>query len=322
MKELKEIRINDTNLRLNGNLVTGGILPQKISELTRTVTLTGDTVIDGPVYTAKLVIENGDAEFKGAVFSQKEIYVNTDTKGSVVFRKAVASSQAVTSRAKDCILTFCSDINAKEVTLCNTFVAGSIYADEVYLDGCVVIGGVFATNHIEMKNSIVGTFNSPEVSASGNLGLLLPSAFSQQPIAVVSPFNLFNLSLVDLGSLYRHLPEKEGSGIINMDVEVDDVLTSLRDDQSQRSIHCYTVANKVLMADMLDSDQFQNHFLLKAAALGSQMLKAYGLGKDADGKDTSLSIESIRSFFFDLLTGKVKAQPISCSVSIGQLLDR
>ena len=41
MKELKEIRINDTNLRLNGNLVTGGILPQKISELTRTVTLTG-----------------------------------------------------------------------------------------------------------------------------------------------------------------------------------------------------------------------------------------------------------------------------------------
>ena len=113
MKELKEIRINDTNLRLNGNLVIGGILPQKISELTRTVTLTGDTVIDGPVYTAKLVIENGDAEFKGAVFSQKEIYVNTDAKGSVVFRKAVASSQAVTSRAKDCILTFCSDINAK-----------------------------------------------------------------------------------------------------------------------------------------------------------------------------------------------------------------
>ena len=69
MKELKEIRINDTNLRLNGNLVTGGILPQKISELTRIVTLTGDTVIDGPVYTANLVIENGDAEFKGAVFS-------------------------------------------------------------------------------------------------------------------------------------------------------------------------------------------------------------------------------------------------------------
>ena len=122
--------------------------------------------------------------------------------------------------------------------------------------------------------------------------------------------------MVDLGSLYRHLPEKEGSGIINMDVEVDDVLTSLRDDQSQRSIHCYTVANKVLMADMLDSDQFQNHFLLKAAALGSQMLKAYGLGKDADGKDTS------RSFFFDLLAGKVKAQPISGSVSIGQLLDK
>lgn len=322
MKELKEIKINDTNLRLNGNLVNGGILPQKIAELTRTVTLMGDTVIDGAVYTAKLIIENGDAEFKGAVFSQKEIYINTDAKGSVVFRKAVASSQAVTSRAKDCKLTFCSDVNAKEVTLHNTFVAGSIYADEVYLDGCVVIGGVFATNHVELKNAIVGTFNSPEVSATGNLGLLLPSAFSQQPIAVMSPFNLFNLSLVDLGSLYRHLPEKEQTGIIKMDVEADDVLTSLRDDKSQRNIHCYTVANKVLIADMLDSDKFQNHFLLKAAALGSQLLKGYGLGKDADGNDTSLTIESIRSFFFDILGGKVKAQSLSGSVSIGQLIDR
>lgn len=70
MKELKEIRINDTNLRLNGNLVTGGILPQKISELTRTVTLTGDTVIDGPVYTAKLVIEMVMRNSK-ALFSHK-----------------------------------------------------------------------------------------------------------------------------------------------------------------------------------------------------------------------------------------------------------
>ena len=322
MKELKEIRINDTNLILNGNLVTGGILPQKITELTRTVTLKGDSVIDGAVYTAKLIVENGDADFKGAVFSQKEIYINTDAKGNIIFRKAVASSQAITSRTKECLLTFCSDINAKEVTLHNTFVAGSIYADDVCLDGCVVVGGVFATNRVELKDSIVGTFNSPEVSAAGSLGLLLPSAFSQQPMAADAQFKLYNLSLADFGSLYRRLPEKEGSGVITMDMEADDVLTSLRDENSQRNIHCYTVANKVLIADLLDSDQFQNHFLLKAAALGSQMLKSYGLGKDADGNETSLSIENIRQFFFDILSGKVKVQPLSGSVSIAQLMNR
>ena len=107
MKELKEIRLNDTNLRLNGNLVTGGILPQKISELTRTVTLTGDTVIDGPVYTAKLVIENGDAEFKGAVFSQKEIYVNTDTKqlSKRLYFLIYDSSSSPTSAGSSCCIS-------------------------------------------------------------------------------------------------------------------------------------------------------------------------------------------------------------------------
>ena len=36
MKELKEIRFNETNIQLKDNLVKGSILPEKISELNRT----------------------------------------------------------------------------------------------------------------------------------------------------------------------------------------------------------------------------------------------------------------------------------------------
>jgi len=49
MKELKELRFNETNIQLKDNLVKGSILPEKISELSRTITIQGNTIIEGPV---------------------------------------------------------------------------------------------------------------------------------------------------------------------------------------------------------------------------------------------------------------------------------
>lgn len=319
MKDLKEIRINENNLVLNGNRVAGGILPNRISELTRTVTVQRDSLIDGPIYAAQLNIESGEAVFNGAVFSQKEIYVNSDAKGSILFKKAVASSLAVTSRANNAELTFCSDINAKEVSLSNTFISGSIYADNISLDRCVVVGGVFATREANIKDSIVGTFHAQQVNINGEVGILLPSAFSQLKIEATTA-SLYNLSLADLGDLFRGLPQAPESGKIAMDLTADEIHTTLKDEKSQVAINSYSVANKVLIADLLDSDKFQNHFLLTAAALGPQLLRTYNLGKDKNGKDVPLSIERIRCFFFDILNGKIQIQELSGSVDVAKLL--
>lgn len=320
MKDLKEIRFNDTNIILNGNKVVGGILPVKIAELTRTVTIKGDTFIEGATYAAKITIESGDAEFTGAVFSQKEIFVTSDAKGSVTFRKTVGSSEAVTSRANNCRLIFCSDINAKSVTLKNAFVGGSIYADEIILENCVVIGGVFATNSADITTSIVGTFNAPLVTAEGDVSLLLPTAFSQEKMIATPTTRLFNLSLADLGGLFKGQEQAPDSGRIAMDIENDDIRTTLADEETRKSLHSYTVVGKVLIADILDSDKFQNHFLLTAAALGSQLLNTYGLGKDSSGNNTELTIERISEFFFDILSGKIQIQPLSGTMNIAQIM--
>lgn len=320
MKELKEIRINETNLILDGNKVVGGILPMKIAELTRTITVKGDTLIDGPTYTSKLVIEGGDVEFTGAVYSQKEIYINSDAIGQTIFRKTIASSVALTSRANNNRLICCSDINAKQVTLTNAFVAGSIYSDEVALEDCIVIGGVFASNTVELKNCIVGTFNAPFVSVDGDISLLLPTAFSQEKIQATATTQLSNLSLADLGGLYKGQDQAPDSGRILMDIDADDVRTTLADDEMQKTLHSYTVVGKVLIADLLDSDKFQNHFLLTAAALGSQLLKSYGIGKDAKGNNIELTPEKIADFFFKILKGKISIQPLSGTLNISQIM--
>ena len=81
----------------------------------------------------------------------------------------------------------------------------------------------------------------------------------------------------------------------------------------------YTVVGKVLAADLLDTDKFQNHFLLTAASLGSQLLKTYDLGVDKDGKTASLTVENIRNFFFDILAGKIEIQEMDGKFDLSQI---
>lgn len=319
MKELKEIRFNETDILLQDNLVRGSILPEKVAELNRNIIFKGNNVVEGPVYGHRLEVQKGELEVQGATFAQHEFYVNSEVEGKVVFKKSVGSANSIVSRAAKCDLTFCSDVNAKSVTLYNAFVAGSIYADEVTLENCVVIGGVFATQQAEISNSIVGTFNTPSIRIAGIVQLLLPSAFSIEKMICTPGACLYNLSLADLGSLFKGLPQSENSGRIVMDAEVDELKSHLADENQQRTLRSYTVVGKVLAADLLDTDKFQNHFLLTAASLGPQLLKTYDLGLDKDGKNAVLTVENIREFFFGILTGRIEVQPIDGTFNINDL---
>lgn len=319
MKELKEIRFNETDIQLQDNLVRGSILPEKIAELNRNIIFQGNNVVEGPIFGHRIEVRKGDLEVQGAAFAQHEFYVSADAEGKVQFKKSVGSANSIVSRAAKCELSFAADVNAKSVTLHNAFVAGSIYADEVQLDNCVVIGGVFATQEIEISNSIVGTFNSPVVRLAGINYLLLPSAFSIEKITAAAETKLYNLSLADLGSLYRGMPQAENSGRIAIDINIDEVKSKLADENEQKTLRSYTVVGKVLAADLIDTDKFQNHFLLTAASLGTQLLKTYDLGPDSHGNLALLTLDNIRSFFFDILSGKREVQELSGSFSISDI---
>lgn len=322
MKEYQELRFNETNVQLKDNLVKGSILPEKIAELNRTITIQGNSIIEGAVYAHKLEIQQGDSEIQGAVFTQLEMYINSEAKGKISFRKSVGSANSIVSRAQNCNLLFYSDINAKSVTLYNAFVAGSIYADEIILQNCVVIGGVFATQNIDLTNSIVGTFNSPSVKVAQQVWLLLPSAFSIEKIISIPGTKFYNLSLADLGSLFKGCAQSEKSGRIEMNLNTDEVRTTLTNEETQKTLRSYTVIGKVLAADLLDMDKFQNHFLLTAASLGSQLLKNYDLGVNGKGEPVVLTFDKIRDFFFDILHGKIAVQDIDGKFDISDITGR
>lgn len=321
MKDLKVISIEGAVI-LSENRVKGSIIPKVSAELERDVTIQCDTVVEGAIYARKLEIENGDVEIQGAVYTKLECHVSTSAQGNIIFRKTVATSDSVASYARNCRLMFMADINGKQIKLHNAFVAGSIFADEVVLEDCIVLGGVFGTKSIDLKNCIVGTFNSASVYMEGAISLLLPSGFSSQPIAAAPNSKMYNLGLADLGALYKGAKEMENTGIIEMDIQADEQEARLTEEGDLTVLHCYSVVGKVLAADLIDIDKLDNHFLISATSLGSQTLKTYDLGFDDQGKLAEITPDKVAVFFFDLLHGKISPQAIDGSFSIQEIAQR
>jgi hypothetical protein len=72
----------------------------------------------------------------------------------------------------------------------------------------------------------------------------------------------------------------------------------------------------------LDTDKFQNHFLLTAASLGSQLLKTYDFGLGKDGQPIRLDIPTIRKFFFEINNGKIEIKPMDATFRVSDISGR
>lgn len=322
MKDLKDIQFDHENVILNSNRVQGAILPKNVGELDRDVKIQKDTIVEGAVYGHKIEIENGDVDIKGAAFAQLEIYINSGAKGVVKFEKAIGAVESIVSHARECKVMMLSDVNAREVRLTNAFVGGSIFADEITLVNCVVVGGVFANKELSLNTCIVGTFNSPTVTIEGENSLLLPSAFSLEPINYNrATASLSNLALADLGALYKGVTPAANSGKIRMNLDTDEVKSTLTSDNRQMSVRNYTVIGKVLAADLIDWEKMQNHFLMTAASLNTQLLSVYDLGLDSTGKKAMLTPEGIYEFFMSLMLGKISVPEIDGNFKIEAITD-
>lgn len=320
MTELKEIHIGDDHISLKDNLVKTSILPKKADELDRTLTIQGNVIVEGAVYANAIEIDNGPDEFKSAVFTNSELHIKNDASGTVKFDQAVASADSVAALLVNSRALFGADINAVTIKLKNCFVAGSIFGTEVSLENCVVLGGVFASKKLTLQNVCAGTFHAPEVDIGGTDYLLYPTAFSVEPMASLPGTEIYDLALADLGSLFKGDSEKQGTGKIRFDLASDAQRTVLVDDNgSNILVNSYSVAGRVLVSDMVDFSKMENHFLIGAASLGTQVLKTYTLQKSNGEKSADLTVENISDFFFKILNGTVAVQNLNGSVSFDEL---
>ncbi|MDR0643908.1 MAG: hypothetical protein LBG05_03185 [Treponema sp.] len=320
LKEMTEIRIGETIVALKDNLVKSAILPKTSNELERDVVVQGNVKIDGAVYARNLTLDSGPAEFSGAVYAHNEMHIKNDAEDTIVFRKAVASSGSVVSLLLKGTCVYGADINAASVKLKNCFVAGSIFANEIQIENSVVLGGCFASKKLALQNVIIGTFNTPEAAAGGVNYLLYPTAFSVEPIACLPGTEFYNITLADLGSLFKSEKEKPNTGKIRLDMEADSQRTVLVDESGAKMLlHSYSVASRILVSDLLDLENLENHFLIVSASLGSQIVKTYSLQKEDGSKSDDLTLMNITLFFFKILNGTIQIREMSGSISFDEL---
>jgi len=323
MKELKEIRIGESIVGLKDNLVKTAILPKSSGELERDVNIQGNVKVEGAVYARNLIIDSGPVEFLSAVYAHNELHIKNDAADSVIFRKAVASSNSIVALLLKGYCIFGTDINAAGVKLKNCLVAGSIFANEVQLENTVVLGGCFASKSLSLHNIVTGTFNAPEVSAGGTNYLLYPTAFSVEPMSCLPGTEFFNITLADLGALFKNETEKPNTGKIRLDIEADSQRTVLVDESDTKTLlHSYSVASRVLVSDLLNMENLENHFLIIAASLGSQILKTYSLQKEDGSKSDDLTLTNIAAFFFKILNGTVQIRELNDTVPFDELRQR
>jgi len=321
MQILNEIRFNDNRILLKDYLVRSPILPKVSSELDRDVVVQGDCIIEGAVYARNLEVQQGSLRIKGSVFTQLELHVNADASGTAVFEKAVGSASSVVSLGQGFRPYFLADISAKQVKLCNAYVAANIFADEIVLENCVVIGGVFATRTLELSDCVVGTFNSPVVRSAKSVYLLLPSAFSVEKMSYLPGTEVYSLTLADLGALMRGAEEAENSGKIRLNIEQDEVKTVLSADGIQQILRTYSVVGKVLATGLIDYDRLQNQFLIACASMGNQLLRTYDLGVDRAGVPVELTPQRIAEFFFAVLRGKIEVGSLSGEFDLASIVN-
>jgi len=323
MKEMTEIRIGESVVGLKDNLVKTAILPKTETELDRDLNIQGNVKIEGAVYARNLILDSGPAEFQSAVYAHNEFHIKSDAADTIIFRKAIASSGSVVALLLKGKCIFGADINAASVKLKNCFVAGSIFANEIQIENTVVLGGCFASKKLSLQNVVAGTFNAPEVSAGGINYLLYPTAFSVEPMSCLPGTEFYNITLADLGALFKQESEKPNTGKIRLDIDADSQRTVLVDEQDTKTLlYSYSVASRVLVSDLLNMENLENHFLIISASLGSQILKTYSLRKEDGGKSDDLTLENISAFFSKVLKGVVQIRNLSETVSFDELRKR
>ena len=320
MKDINDKDFGQNTITLRDNRVATSIIPRTNAELDRQVIVDSNVLVEGSTYAKFLEISNGPAEFRKAVFADKELHIKSDAKDLIYFVKSVASSQSIASLLTTGRAIYGGDINAPTIKLGNCFVCGSIYGTEIQLENCIVLGGVFSSRNLTINNCVIGTFSSPEVNASGINYMLYPTAFSVEPMSLLPGTEFWNLSLADLGSLYKEEEEKPNTGKIRLDFTNDTQRTVLTDDNgTQTLINSYSVASRVLVSDLIDMEKMENHFLIISASLGSQILKTYSLTKANGEKGPELNVKDIAEFFFNILSGKIQIREIDGTVSFDDL---
>lgn len=150
------------------------VLPNRLDQLERSVTIGPEVEIDGAVFGLSVAVE-APSKIARAVYATDSVRLKP-AKGDIHLKSSVAAGKEVSTEPGAGRVFIQGDVNAAEVSLRGAIVRGSIYGDVVTLENCVVLGTVNAAKTLRIEHSSVLTASGGRVTFGPGCSLILPYA--------------------------------------------------------------------------------------------------------------------------------------------------
>jgi len=165
----------------------GHVIPGRIEELRRQVTVRDGAKVTGGVFGHSVRIE-GPCEIARAAYATGDLELLPH--GDIRLHSGAGARELLLVAEGEGRVIVDGDLVGRSVRLRNSVVRGGVHGSEVRLFDSLVLGPVIADRLIQLRDATVLTARGAEVVFEEGCGLILPFASASRSLAVKAPVHL------------------------------------------------------------------------------------------------------------------------------------
>lgn len=307
--------IQDSTRYLVGEEHVGNIMPGDRAEMMRNIYLRSGAHIKGGIYGNELSVEGNGITVDGAVYCKSHIRINLleeNDQKDATFRSAVVCPGTILTTTSVCKTRFLSDIYSGKINLKRGFVYGNIYASSATIEDSVVLGGVYCTKQLTLKNSIIFTFRAGDCSISEHVSILSPFGFAEK-IQLKSTVNVIAFS-----GLFEKGYKQTGGGLKLDETDVYEIELEKKDPSAEaagKKIQVLSIAERLLNTAEVIKHFEQNRNFIEFLSLNSHLPPAERINFLLRNKD------ELENELWQIVEEKREFKEMEDSLSIEEMFD-
>lgn len=152
---------------------SGDVLPGKMDELRRTVTIRPRAEVSGAVFGHDIRIE-GPCLVRKAVYATHEVTLAPN--GPISLKSSLGSRDIIVVDPGGEKIYIDGDVVTRAANLSNVIIRGNVHVDQARISNSIILGTVTAATSLEFDGSIMLTASAMSIRFGERCGLLLPHA--------------------------------------------------------------------------------------------------------------------------------------------------
>ncbi|MGV8138649.1 MAG: hypothetical protein AB2L20_25885 [Mangrovibacterium sp.] len=247
----------------------GDIMPGNRAEMLRSIYLRSGAHVIGGIYGNELSVEGTGITVDGTVYCKTHIRINVPEKSNnqiVTFQSAVVCPGTILIVSEDNKTRFLSDIYSGKINLKRCIVYGNVYASSAVIEDSVVLGGVYCSKQLTLKNSVVFTFRAGECNLAEHVSILSPFGFAEK-IRMESTVNVLAFT-----GLFEKGYKQTNSGFKLDETDIYEIELEKKDPlAADKKMQVLSIAERLLNTTGMIKQLEQNRNFIEFLSLNSHL---------------------------------------------------